>query len=241
MPSPDIHPAEQSRAFWDDAAKRNAAWYVATGHAAESEQFFRQGGTEVENFLGFCGIVPGHEQRVLEIGCGVGRMTWRLAELFGHVTAVDISSEMLAHARKNLERYRNVDHLLVPGDGSLPGCEDSSHDVVFSYITLQHVANRRAQLRYLSESGRVLRPGGRLALQVRSGDRTSLVLEWLGHVAHALQGQSTLHRSWRGGRLGEKLIRETLDPSMEGGVDIRPWLQRPRFAPRHWWIVAKKA
>lgn len=241
MPSPDTHPSGQSRVFWDHAAKRNAAWYVATSHAAESDDFFAQGGTEVDNFLSFCGITPDREQHVLEIGCGVGRMTWRLAELFGHVTAVDISSEMLARAKENLDRHENIDYLLVPGDGSLPGCDDSSQDVVFSYITLQHVPNRRAQLRYLSESARVLRSGGRLAAQVRSGDRASLVFEWLGHVAHALQGRSTLHRSWRGGRLGEGLIRETLDPAMEGGVDIRLWLQRPRFAPRHWWIVAKKA
>ena len=38
--------------------------------------------------------------RVLEIGCGAGRLTRALANFFGEVHAVDISGEMVAQARK---------------------------------------------------------------------------------------------------------------------------------------------
>lgn len=41
-------------------------------------------------------------QRVLEIGCGNGRLTWRYAERAAHVTAIDPFSDWIAQARENL-------------------------------------------------------------------------------------------------------------------------------------------
>ena len=134
--------------------------YAATGHVQETEEFFTQGASETDAFFRFCGIVPGSEATVLEIGCGVGRMTRRLSELFGSVVAVDVSEEMLRRCRSNLSADSNVVYQLVDGDGTLPGVGDAEIDVVFSYITFQHVPSRAAQLRYFEECARVLRVGG---------------------------------------------------------------------------------
>ena len=43
-------------------------------------------------------------RRILELGCGTGRLTRRMAELYPSavIVAVDISPEMIAHAK---ERY----------------------------------------------------------------------------------------------------------------------------------------
>ncbi len=43
-------------------------------------------------------------QRVLEIGCGDGRLTWRYAGRAAHVTAIDPFEESVARARENLPR-----------------------------------------------------------------------------------------------------------------------------------------
>lgn len=40
-------------------------------------------------------------QRVLEIGCGDGRLTWRYAEAAAHVTAIDPDPEDIATAMEN--------------------------------------------------------------------------------------------------------------------------------------------
>ena len=43
-----------------------------------------------------------NSQRVLEIGCGDGRLTWRYADKAGHVTAIDAFAESIARAKENI-------------------------------------------------------------------------------------------------------------------------------------------
>ena len=40
-------------------------------------------------------------QRVLEIGCGAGRLTWRYAAAAAHVTAIDADEDDIATAMEN--------------------------------------------------------------------------------------------------------------------------------------------
>jgi SAM-dependent methyltransferase len=231
--------SSRSRAFWDNAARRNAAWYVATGHVQETDEFFQQGATEADAFLTFCGVEPKSDATVLEIGCGVGRMTRRLAGLFGRVVAVDVSQEMLRRCRANLASFPNVTYRLVDGDGSLDCVGDGEVDVVFSYITFQHVPTRAAQLRYFGECARVLRHGGKLAIQIRSSAPAAVALSYVGHLAHLAQGRRTMSRSWRGSRLRASAVVECL---RERGVTAvtRSWVHRARFSPAQWWVVGTK-
>ncbi|MDQ1744947.1 MAG: hypothetical protein QOE23_3286 [Pseudonocardiales bacterium] len=217
-----------SRQFWDAAARENAAWYVATGYTSETPEFFAQGARETDHFLQFCGIGIRPTDRVLEIGCGVGRMTRRLSELAGSLVAADVSREMLERARQNVGDRGTVEYLLVPGNGALP-LSDDSVDVVFSYITLQHVPNQVDQLRYLHESARVLRPGGRLAVQVRGDTPRAIALDWLGHLRHLLRGRQTLRPEWRGSRLS--------DAAIAGAFDYSAGLKVCRLGARHRWVI----
>jgi 2-polyprenyl-3-methyl-5-hydroxy-6-metoxy-1,4-benzoquinol methylase len=41
-------------------------------------------------------------QRVLEIGCGDGRLTWRYADKAAYVTAIDVFAESIARAKENI-------------------------------------------------------------------------------------------------------------------------------------------
>ena len=41
-------------------------------------------------------------QRVLEIGCGDGRLTWRYAGRAGHVTALDAFADGITRAKENI-------------------------------------------------------------------------------------------------------------------------------------------
>ncbi|SRR6266498_3189567 len=43
-----------------------------------------------------------NRQRVLEIGCGDGRLTWRYAHRAAHVTAIDPNADRIARARENI-------------------------------------------------------------------------------------------------------------------------------------------
>ncbi len=227
------------RAYWDSAARQSAAWYVATGHLAETDEFFRQGAAETDAFLSFCGVQPAKDATVLEVGCGVGRMTRRLAELFGQVVALDVSEEMLQRCRENLAGLPNVAYRLVEGDGTLGGVGEGEVDVVFSYVTFQHVPSAAAQLRYFANCARALRAGGRLAVQIRSSAPSAVVLSFMGNLAHRLQGRRTLDPSWRGSRVKGRAVLEVLRAQ---GVQatLLTWPHRPRWSPAHCWVAGAK-
>ena len=125
-----------------------------------------RGRRDTDELVAFCGLQPSRDRTLLEIGAGAGRMTHRFVELYGRVIALDVSDEMLRLGRRNLVGVGNVEWVLGSGT-DLDVLADRSVDEVFSYITLQHVPTSAVVLRYLEEAGRVLRPGGRGALQVR--------------------------------------------------------------------------
>jgi len=90
--------------------------------------------------------------KVLEIGCGIGSVVFELGKQGYEVTGTDISSEAIAYGQK---KYGDI-HLEVQAAETL-GYDDDSFDVVLSFDLFEHVA---ATDQHLSEVGRVLHPGG---------------------------------------------------------------------------------
>lgn len=226
-----------SREFWDEAARADAMWHIATGACSDAETFFRSGREETDTFLAHTGLIPDRSRTVLEIGCGMGRMTDRLAELYGAVIALDVSPEMLERARRALAGRDNVSYVLGAGS-DLSGVADESVDAVFSYIVLQHVPTVEGQLEYLRETRRVLRSGGVAAIQVRANTPTARGLDWAGHLQHRMQGHHTFARAWRGARIPRPALLAAASGSGDSGptatVDLRP------FGRRHTWVVLRR-
>jgi len=185
-----ISPEEQLRKMrddWDQRARENARYYVSTRTMQWSdEEFFASGEVEVsEQILNdswnvYQGKAPA-EMRVLEIGCGAGRVTRALANLFGEVHAVDVSGEMVRQAtlaladRPNAFVYQNngKDLTVVPS---------LEFDFAFSSIVFQHIPSREVIESYVREVHRLLRPGALFKFQVQ-GDvnmKTKPDDTWLG-------------------------------------------------------------
>src|SRR5437868_1960907 len=106
MPNLDLEKQlEKMRRDWDERARENARHYVSTGKLDwTDDEFFRSGEQTVaeEVLTDMTNICQGRDpkqMRVLEIGCGAGRITRALSGLFGEVHAVDVSGEMVAKAR----------------------------------------------------------------------------------------------------------------------------------------------
>lgn len=103
--------------------------------------------------------------RAMDLGCGTGLVTLELAPLFGSVRAVDSSDgmlEMLSEKLKDKEFF-HVTPQKADLSGALPWdwLENSSLDVVFSSMTLHHIAEVAPLFRRLYA---VLKPGGRVCL-----------------------------------------------------------------------------
>ncbi len=98
---------------------------------------------------------------LLDIGTGTGRMLRLCAGQAERAVGLDLSREMLAVARANLDgpAFRHCALRLAPAE-KLP-FPDRSFDVVLSHMVLHFLADPAAAVR---EAARVLRPRGRLIL-----------------------------------------------------------------------------
>src|SRR3984957_6819604 len=102
------------RRDWDRRAQENARHYVATGQKEwTDEEFFAAGEQEMQDqiFNDLGNICQGRDPKtlkVLEIGCGAGRVTRALARFFGEVYAVDISPKMVREARQAVSSFPNA-------------------------------------------------------------------------------------------------------------------------------------
>ena len=156
------------REFWDARAREDPFYFVDNrleyGHP-DAERFWAGGAEALDGILAQLGAEIGAGDEVVEIGCGIGRITRPLAERGGSVRAIDVSPAMLERARALNPGLGNVRWLL--GDGrSLAGVNSASADVCFSFIVFQHLPREEMTLAYVREIGRVLRPGGWAAIQV---------------------------------------------------------------------------
>ena len=191
---------EQMRQDWDARARENARHYVATQRENWSDDdFFRSGAIWVHDFIlsdltTICNGRMPSRMRVLEIGCGAGRMTRSLAELFGEVHAIDISAEMIAQARTALSGCSNA-KLYQNSGTDLQLFGDAEFDFVFSAIVFQHIPRKAIVESYIREAYRVLRPGSILKCQVQ------------GHPIPEDQADS-----WIGVSFSEAEIREIAGP-----------------------------
>jgi ubiquinone/menaquinone biosynthesis C-methylase UbiE len=103
--------------------------------------------------------------RILEIGCGAGRVTRALSSVFGRVDAVDVSGEMIAHARESLRDRPNIS--LHQNNGvDLGMFGPGEFDFAFSSIVFQHIPSKAVIENYIREVWRVLRPGRLFKFQV---------------------------------------------------------------------------
>ena len=113
----------------------------------------------------FDGIKPFNNKRVLEIGCGTGRITEFLGDDFQEVCGVDISEVMVEKAKKRLVAKNNIK--IYATDGMNYPFENAFFDVVFSFIVFQHMPDHSTVKKNLQEIARVLKPGGLAKIQFR--------------------------------------------------------------------------
>src|SRR5262245_43722097 len=98
---------EAMKRDWDTRARENAKWYIHTVKKDQTDdEFHATAGPEVTNLVLAAPVFTAGRDlkrlRLLEIGCGIGRMTRHLADAFGEVHATDVSAEMIAQARERM-------------------------------------------------------------------------------------------------------------------------------------------
>jgi SAM-dependent methyltransferase len=167
-----VQQLEKMRRDWDERAQKNARHFVDTSRSDWSDdEFFTSGEKAVaEDILtDTTNIFQGRDpaaMRVLEIGCGAGRLTRALSKIFGEVHAVDVSGEMVARARVATADRRGV-HIYRNNGCDLSVIPTLQFDFAYSAIVFQHIPSREIIESYVREVGRLLRPCALFKFQVQ--------------------------------------------------------------------------
>jgi ubiquinone/menaquinone biosynthesis C-methylase UbiE len=109
-------------------------------------------------------LSPRAEDRLLEAGCGTGRMTRILAGQVRELVAIDFSFESLRVNRKKLRDAGVTNVHLVQADLCHLPFQSGAFNRIVSCQVLEHVPDEQARSAAISELGRVSKPQSTLAL-----------------------------------------------------------------------------
>lgn len=155
--------------------------------------------------------------RVVDLGCGTGRLTATLAELWpeAEVVGIDSSPEMLSAAAPYAERYPNLAFVLQSIDDWEP---DPGIDLIVSNAALQWVPGHRDLLRSWLPR---LRTGARVAVQVPGNEDSpsQIVLRELAGRPEWAAALSDVGADIP--RVGG--VRDYLDIFLEAGHRVEAW------------------
>lgn len=144
----------------------------ASRHHWDVEEFYEQGLTLaakiVDPALDALSVDP-KGRRVLELGCGMGRLFEGLSRRFGEIWGTDISMEMIRQGRSLCP----VEATWILGDGStLKEVEQETIDHALSFEVFEHIPQPSIIHGYFVEMHRVLRAGGTFQAQLRRASDT---------------------------------------------------------------------
>lgn len=164
-------------------------------------------------------------QSMLDLGTGTGRLLEIFAPLYRRGLGIDMSREMLAVARANLDKAGVSNAQVRQGDIFAPPADRDAYDLVTMHQVL-HYLDEPAQA--IREAARLLRPSGRLVIV----DFAPHALEFLREEhAHMRLGFSDRQISEWFSEAGLDL-EETQDfeprSGVQAGLTVKLWLGRDR-------------
>ena len=219
---------EASRQFWDEKARENPYWYVSSAGPYEGRNLaeFWASGPKIWNDLkSASGYDPKSTDTVVEVGCGVGRLTRAIAPEVGRVIAFDLSAEMLAIARSSVEAANASFHRAATP--ALAEIADSSADAFVAYCVFQHLPDLDVLRAYLNTAARVLKPGGRLIF-------TMTPRTWRDSIAFALRMRRWIVERQFRARSARSLSQRVVRNSSDGSGDRKSLSDQNERYPAAW-------
>ena len=156
---------------WELRAKKNSLYFIRTKKNQSNEEFWKSGYKDRDSILEHKLIKEKldkkiGELKVLEIGCGVGRILIPMSEKFQESVGVDISQEMVNIGKQKISDTTNCKILLNNGM-DLSDLISNYFDFCYSFIVFQHIPEKQIVKNYIKEVARVLKPNSFFYFQVR--------------------------------------------------------------------------
>jgi len=184
----NLSTADWMKKAWDDRAKDGELGIIKkfTKSKLTSKEYWKQGEnifeldgtTRYDAIASILGNKDGNrwklildnkelkKMKVLDLGCGIGRVLISMSKIFGKVIGVDISPAMLEICKNKTLDISNIE--LHENNGTdLSMIKDKSVDFCYSYVVFQHIPKKSVIENYLKEIKRVLKDGCIFRFQIR--------------------------------------------------------------------------
>ncbi len=162
---------------------------------------------------------------MLDLGTGTGRLLEIFAPLYGRGVGIDLSREMLAVARANLDRA-GIGHAQVRlGDLYAPPVERESFDLVTMHQVLHYLEDPG---RAIAEAARLLRPSGRLVIVDFAPHALEFLREEHAHVRLGFSDRQIADWLEEAGLEQEATRSFSPKAGPEGGLTVKLWSARDR-------------
>mmetsp|Transcript_6561 Transcript_6561/g.24507 ORF Transcript_6561/g.24507 Transcript_6561/m.24507 type:complete len:439 (-) Transcript_6561:65-1381(-) len=175
---PDLYSTFSAHAVeWNLMGKTDAWWSVLTEFPRgadipedDKRKFYESGKVHIADVLQELGGRPfDRSQSVLDFGCGVGRLAFVFADMFGSVACVDQSFHHLRLAEAEWKKRGGQQPAKInftsSGPDLLSAVNGQRFDLVHSVVVLQHMVSP-LQTVYLAQFCDVLKHGGRAWIQI---------------------------------------------------------------------------
>ncbi|MBD3374902.1 methyltransferase domain-containing protein [candidate division KSB1 bacterium] len=156
---------DQVRKYWTENVNTTQFWKGDPREIGSSKFFDEVGDFIRTNYEHRYRLIENQAAKypqghLLEVGCGAGWETVAWAKAGMNVSAVDLSSEAIELAKKNLH-HNNVSADIRVGNAEHLPFEDNTFDIVASFGVLHQTESTQ---KAISEVLRVLKPGGEAAI-----------------------------------------------------------------------------
>lgn len=124
-------------------------------------------------------VRPEDELVALDFGCGPGRNIRRWTDWFKRIDGADISKINIANAEVFLQGQLKEDkkpNLYVTRGTDCGDAKSNTYDFVFSTVCLQHICSHSVRFKILSDIFRILKPGGRISIQMGYGSPSPMTV-----------------------------------------------------------------
>ena len=115
-------------------------------------------------------LQPEKNERILDIGCGAGQLTFRINEMAKEAVGIDQSEEMIVEAQS---KYPNMKFFVA--DGSNFSFEEK-FDAIFSNAALHWIVNYKAVIQCMYDN---LKTGGRIVLEFGGKGNVQTIIDQL--------------------------------------------------------------
>lgn len=120
-------------------------------------------------------LAPQAGELILDLGCGAGELTAKIATSGAKVCGIDFAAEMISKAQAKFPELEFKQH-----NAELAFPFEESFDAVFSNAALHWMINAEAVIKNVAQS---LKPGGRFVFEMGGKDNVAAIIQALERAA----------------------------------------------------------